>query len=155
MTNLAAVDSTCRDIIVRVGWPRIENLILSGNPLVQRASIELICNLATSSKCAEMFCETDKDYNVLPTSLSRLELLAALTDLDDAAARNAAAGAIATLTGWGGAVDMAMRQCPKLITRLIDVVKEEIAQMQKRMAVKIRACSFVHCQHSKLLLEKG
>lgn len=131
LTNLAAVDSTCRDIIVRVGWPRIENLILSGNPLVQRASIELICNLATSSKCAEMFCETDKNYNVLPTSLSRLELLAALTDLDDAAARNAAAGAIATLTGWGGAVDMVMRQCPKLITRLIDVVKEEIAQMQK------------------------
>lgn len=146
LTNLAAVDNTCSDIIVRLGWSRIENLMLSNNILVQRASIELVCNLATSMKCAEMFCNTDNNFKVLSTSASRLELLAALTDLDDAAARTAAIGAIATLTGWGRVVDMAMRQCTKLVNRLVEIVHEEVEQLQEdsgseNVDVLIRALS--------------
>jgi hypothetical protein len=45
LTNLASTDDTARNPIIRLGFPRIEELLLSNNKLVTRATVELICNL--------------------------------------------------------------------------------------------------------------
>lgn len=122
LTNVAADDETSRALIVRLGWQRIEILLTSSNDLVQRGAVELVCNLASSPYCAEKFFDIEKSKG---QCLSRLELLAALTDVDDLPARSAALGAVALLLGWGSIASDVIAKSTKLVTRLFDIVGEE------------------------------
>lgn len=123
LTNIASIDDTCRNTIVRLGWSKIEALLTSDNSMVQRAAVELLCNLAPSPYCAEKFLDLSKDKR--GPALSRLQLVAALTDLDDLAGRTAAAGAIAMLSEWGVMAGRAMIQCDRLVERLEEMLEQE------------------------------
>lgn len=118
LTNVASIDDGCRNIIIRHGWSKIETLMTASNPMVQRAAIELLCNLTASPLCAEKFLDNSAAAN------SRLDVLAALTDLEDPTARSAAAGALAMLSEWGPAPGI-MRASTRLVDRLLAIVNEE------------------------------
>lgn len=118
LTNIASIDDGCRNLILRHGWTKIESLITANNTMVQRAAIELLCNVAASPLCAEKFLDDS------PAANSRLEVLAALTDLEDDQARSAATAALAMLSEWGPAADV-MIKCERLVGRIVDIVKEE------------------------------
>ncbi|AOW05765.1 YALIA101S03e22100g1_1 [Yarrowia lipolytica] len=94
LTNLASFDDTTRKVIISHGWEKIENMMTSQNPMVQRSAVELVCNLSLSPYCAEKYLDGSKAAN------SRLNLLVALTDLSDEAGRLAAMGALAMLSEW-------------------------------------------------------
>lgn len=118
LTNVASVDDTCRNLIIRNGWAKIEMLLTSSNTMVQRSAIELLCNLAPSPLCAEKYLDGSQAAN------SRLDILAALTDLDDILARTAATGALAMLSEWGPATKV-MTSSKRLKDRLLTIVQEE------------------------------
>lgn len=94
LTNLASFDDTTRKVIISQGWEKIENMMTSQNPMVQRSAVELVCNLSLSPYCAEKYLDGSK------AATSRLNLLVALTDLSDEAGRLAAMGALAMLSEW-------------------------------------------------------
>ncbi|KAK4574615.1 SWI5-dependent HO expression protein 4 [Recurvomyces mirabilis] len=99
LTNLASMsDSTARDQVVRTAFAAIEDLLFSRNTLVQRGSVELVCNLMASPHCIALFADGS------PDSKRRLLILLALADVEDLATRKAAGGAIAALTEWDVAV---------------------------------------------------
>jgi protein unc-45 len=97
LTNLASLESgestSPAVTILKLGWQKIEDLILNSNMRVQRAATELVCNLAASPAGAAHFA--DSKYGA-----TRLKVLLALADADDDATRSAAAGALAMLTEW-------------------------------------------------------
>lgn len=123
LTNIASIDDSCRNTIVRLGWSKLEALLTSDNTMVQRAAVELLCNLAPSPYCAEKFLDLSKDKR--GPALSRLQLVAALTDLDDLAGRKAAAGALAMISEWGVMAGIAMIQCDRLVERLEEMLEQE------------------------------
>ncbi|KAI9790908.1 MAG: hypothetical protein M1816_004669 [Peltula sp. TS41687] len=90
LTNLCSVPDAAgiHSAIVAHAWPRIEDLLLSTHPLLQRAATELVCNLASSGGGAAPFLE----------SPNRVAILLALADSDDLATRRAAGGALVMLT---------------------------------------------------------
>jgi len=99
LTNLASMDDdNIRDSIIRVAWQQIEDLLLSSNALVQRASVELICNLMASPVGVAKFADGSKQAS------HRMQILLALADAVDLATRRAAGGALAALTEWDAAV---------------------------------------------------
>ena len=100
LTNLAAVDDDTRRTIVRVAWKDIEELLLYNNPRITTAAVELVCNIVQSPEEAEsLFADTSK-----PQAQTRLKILVALADAEDAATRSAAGGALAALTGYESVV---------------------------------------------------
>ncbi|ANB15212.1 She4p [Sugiyamaella lignohabitans] len=113
LTNIASFDDFCRDQIIRLGWNKIENLVTGSNVMVQRASIELICNLAMSPLCAEKYLDGSK------SAISRLELLVAFSDSDDGPTSIAAAGAMALLSEWGQPAVETMGHNSKCVQRLV------------------------------------
>lgn len=118
LTNVASLDDDCRNLIIRHGWSKIETLMTANNSMVQRSAIELLCNLSASPLCAEKYLDNSTSAN------SRLEVLAALTDLEDPISRSAATGALAMLSEWGPAASI-MRASSRLVERLVTIVKEE------------------------------
>lgn len=99
LTNLASTPSgEATDIIIRQALPTIEDLLLSNNTMIQRAATELVCNLTSFPSGIEAFADGS------PVADRRLHILLALADVEDAATRRAAGGALATLTGFEGAV---------------------------------------------------
>ncbi|KAK5005899.1 hypothetical protein LTR28_007140 [Elasticomyces elasticus] len=99
LTNLASIeDNTLRDSIVRLSWDHVEDLLLSSNVMIQRASVELVCNLMASPSCVAKFADGT------PQAAKRMQILLALADVEDVATRRAAGGALAMLTEWDAAV---------------------------------------------------
>ncbi|KAI9847994.1 MAG: hypothetical protein M1830_007315, partial [Pleopsidium flavum] len=99
LTNLASTpDTTFADTIIRLAWPTVEDLLLSNNTLVQRASVELICNLMLSPSGITKFADGTQRAG------QRLHILLALADVEDYATRRAAGGALAMLTEYDAAV---------------------------------------------------
>lgn len=95
LTNLASTPSgEAAEIIVRQALPTIEDLLLSNNTMIQRATVELICNLTTAAAGVEAFADGS------PAADRRLHILLALADVEDPATRKAAGGALATLVGY-------------------------------------------------------
>lgn len=117
LTNVAAIDEKCRDSIMIKGWTTIENLWSSNNHMIQRASVELICNLAWSPYCAEKFLDGSKQAN------SRLEMLSIFTDVESADTQRAAAGALALLAEWDPAAAVMSRNT-KLLDKLVKILNE-------------------------------
>ncbi|KAL8800323.1 MAG: hypothetical protein Q9223_002347 [Gallowayella weberi] len=99
LTNLASTPSgEATEIIIRQALPLIEDLLLSNNPLIQRATTELVCNFMNSPAGIEIFADESKAAD------RRLHILLALADVDDAGTRKAAGGALAALTCYEGVV---------------------------------------------------
>ncbi|KAK3073037.1 SWI5-dependent HO expression protein 4 [Teratosphaeriaceae sp. CCFEE 6253] len=100
LTNLASMEKPqARDLLLRdTTFEAIENLLFSTHTLVQRATVELVCNLMAAPACVAMFADGSQD------SKRRLRILIALTDVEDLATRRAAGGALAALTEWDVAV---------------------------------------------------
>lgn len=74
---------------------KIELLLLEQHPLIRRAAMELICNLiAGSEDVFERYGGADSSKG----AKSKLQVLLALSDVDDLPTRLAASGALATVT---------------------------------------------------------
>ena len=99
LTNLASTDDIARNPIIRLAFPQIEELLLSENKMITRATVELICNLMQAPTCVSKFADGSK-----PAS-NRMHILLALADSEDAETRRAAGGALASLTEWDTAVN--------------------------------------------------
>ena len=95
LTNLASDPSlNAGTQIVKSVFEKIEELLLSNTPLLQRAATELLCNLMTCSSGLQKLADGSKAAD------RRLHILLALADAEDVATRQAAAGALAMLTEW-------------------------------------------------------
>ncbi|KAF9270670.1 ARM repeat-containing protein [Marasmius fiardii PR-910] len=67
---------------------KVETLLLDDHPMIQRAAVELICNLVVGS---------DEFFEKYATSKSKLQIFVALSDAEDLGTRLAASGTLATL----------------------------------------------------------
>ncbi|KAI9677362.1 MAG: hypothetical protein M1822_008169 [Bathelium mastoideum] len=99
LTNLASADQEVSETIVRLSWPSVETLLLSSNPMVQCAAVELVCNLTTCPSGIALFADGSK------SAKNRMHILLALADVEKLETRRAAGGALAMLTDWEGTVD--------------------------------------------------
>ncbi len=62
LTNLASLtDEGISNLIIRQAWPAIEELLLSKHTLVQRAAVELVCNLAICPAGLKKFMDMGYD----------------------------------------------------------------------------------------------
>ncbi|KAL8931368.1 MAG: hypothetical protein Q9211_007013, partial [Gyalolechia sp. 1 TL-2023] len=105
LTNLASTPSSeTTDLIIRQGFPAIEDLLLSSNKMIQRAATELVCNFMTSATGIELFADET------PAADRRMHILLALADVDDPATRKAAGGALAALTCFEGPVKAILKR---------------------------------------------
>ncbi|TKA83653.1 hypothetical protein B0A55_00444 [Friedmanniomyces simplex] len=127
LTNLASTpdDTTSRDLLLREpAFAAIEDLLFSTNTLVQRATVELVCNLMASPSCVAKFADGSGD------SKRRILILTALTDVQDLATRRAAGGALAALTEWDVAVtavlDVKETKGVKAVVRMCGDESEEV-----------------------------
>lgn len=93
LTNLASTDDDTRQAIVRQAWPDVEEQLLSPNPMVTKATVELICNLVQCVDAMALYADGSTKAN------DRLNILLALADAEDEGTRSGAGGALATLTG--------------------------------------------------------
>lgn len=93
LTNLASSsDNSPANMIVRSAWDAIEDLLLSSNTMIRRATCELVCNLAATEAGLAKYADRSR------RSVQRLHTLLALADVNDLATRCAAGGALAMLT---------------------------------------------------------
>ncbi|KAA8628729.1 hypothetical protein SMACR_08804 [Sordaria macrospora] len=149
LTNLAAVDDDTRRTIVRVAWKDIEELLLYNNPRITTAAVELVCNIVQSPEEAEsLFADTSK-----PQAQTRLKILVALADAEDAATRSAAGGALAALTGYESVVKaIAERERgPEIILGLCEDDNEDLRHRGVFVLLNMVACEG---QTGKLAREK-
>ncbi|KAL4872650.1 hypothetical protein BDV12DRAFT_161918 [Aspergillus spectabilis] len=119
LTNLAShPDAAAAEAIVRQAWSQVEDLLLSRNPLIQRAACELVCNLMT--------CESGiiKMADGTKRAAQRLHILLALTDTEDLTTRQAAGGALAMLTEFDPVIAGVLER-PRGVQLLLNLCQEE------------------------------
>lgn len=131
LTNLASTDDSTRDLIIRIGWQKIEETMLSSNEMVQRATVELVCNLMASPAGVEKFADGSKSAG------NRLHILLALADSEDLATRRAAGGALAMLTEWDKACEAIMNR-ERGVEILLAMVSEDSEELRHRGVVCVR-----------------
>ncbi|KAL2069629.1 hypothetical protein VTL71DRAFT_14308 [Oculimacula yallundae] len=125
LTNLASTDDTARNPIIRIAFPQIEELLLSNNKLVTRATVELICNLMQAPEGVAKFADGGKQAS------QRMHILLALTDSEDFETRRAAGGAMASLTEWDTAVN-AILERDRGVPLLLALCKEDQEELRHR-----------------------
>lgn len=130
LTNLASTDDSARNPIIRLAWPAIEELLLSTNTLVTRATVELICNLMQSPEGVAKFADGGRQAS------QRLHILLALADSEDFETRRAAGGALASLTEWDTAVN-AILERESGVRILLALCGEEQEELRHRGVVCI------------------
>lgn len=128
LTNLASTDDSTRQIIIRLCFSSVEELLLSQNTLIQRASVELICNLTLSPEGVTLFADGSKQ------ATQRLHILLALSDAEDFETRRAAGGALAGLSEWDTAVDAILKR-EGGVKLLLGLCKEEKEELRHRGVV--------------------
>ncbi|KAF2767157.1 ARM repeat-containing protein [Teratosphaeria nubilosa] len=128
LTNLASIEEdTPRDLIVRSVFDKIEDLLFNPNRMIQRATVELVCNLMAAPACVAKFADGSND------SKRRLLILLALTDFEDLATRRAAGGALAALTQWDVAVSAVLSaEDSRGIKALLDLCRDENEEVLHR-----------------------
>lgn len=105
LTNLASMeDPSPRELQIRTAWTKLEELLFSSNTLVQRASVELVCNLVAAPSGVAKFADGSPDAG------RRMRVLLALADGEDLATRRAAGGALAMLTEWDAVVNVVLEK---------------------------------------------
>lgn len=133
LTNLASMDdNSIRELEIRLIWQHLEDhLLFSSNILVQRASVELVCNLMASPNCVTKFVGDGSKREG-----TRMQILLALADVEDLATRRAAGGALAMLTEWDAAVGAILDQqadsTPKGIMVLLGMCADESDEIKHR-----------------------
>lgn len=130
LTNLASTDDVARDAIIRAGFPQVEELLLSNNKMVTRATVELICNLMLSPEGVAKFADGGR-----PAS-HRMHIILALGDSEDFETRRASGGALVSLTQWDAAVN-AILERDKGIKILLALCTEDQEEMRHRGVVCI------------------
>jgi len=130
LTNLASTDDTARNPIIRLAFPRIEELCLSNNTMVTRATVELLCNLMQSPECVAKFADGGKQAS------QRMHIMMALADSEDLATRKAAGGALASLTQWDAAVNSILER-DRGVVILLALCKEDEEELRHRGIVCI------------------
>jgi hypothetical protein len=128
LTNLASTDDTARNPIIRLAFPQIEELLLSNNKMVTRATVELVCNLMQSPVCVAKFADGGKQAS------HRMHLLLALADSEDFETRRAAGGALASLTEWDTAVN-AILERDRGVRILLALCREDAEELRHRGVV--------------------
>lgn len=120
LTNLASYphDDSAPELTVRQGWSAVEDLLLSSNTRVQRASCELVCNLMTCESGIIKFADGSKQ------AAQRLHILLALSDADDSPTRRAAGGALAMLTEFDAAI-AAILERPRGVELLLGLCQDD------------------------------
>lgn len=99
LTNLASMeDDEVRQLVISTAWQQVEEQLLSSNPLVSKAAVELVCNLMLSPEGIALYADGNRQAG------QRLHILLALADAEDEATRSAAGGALATLSGFENVV---------------------------------------------------
>ena len=120
LTNLASdplLDAGTQ--IVKSIFDKIEELMLSGNPLLQRAATELLCNLMTCPSGLQKLADGSK------AASRRLHIVLALADAEDVATRQAAAGALAMLTEWFEVVVKAILERERGVKILLTLCEDD------------------------------
>ncbi|KAL3421531.1 hypothetical protein PVAG01_07977 [Phlyctema vagabunda] len=128
LTNLASTDDSARNPIIRIAWSQIEELLLSNNKMVTRATVELICNLMQSPEGVAKFADGGKQAS------QRMHILLALADAEDIATRSAAGGALASLTEWDTAVN-AILERDRGVSILLGLCQEDLEDLRHRGVV--------------------
>ncbi|KIM88855.1 hypothetical protein PILCRDRAFT_3023 [Piloderma croceum F 1598] len=97
LTNLSSLGPEAASRVAKADglMNKVELLLLEQHPLVRRAAMELICNLVAGSE--EVF-ERYSGAEDSRGSKSKIQIILALSDVDDLPTRLAASGALATLT---------------------------------------------------------
>jgi len=99
LTNLASIRSGVpAEAIIDQSWDTVEELLLSNNTLIRRATTELVCNLMNCVKGLELFADES------PAAGRRLHILLAMADVEDKETRKAAGGALSSVAPYDGAV---------------------------------------------------
>jgi hypothetical protein len=130
LTNLASTDDTARNPIIRLAFPQVEELLLSNNKLITRATVELLCNLMQAPTCVSKFADGSKQAS------HRMHILLALADSEDFETRRAAGGALASLTEWDAAVNAILERDTGLRI-LLALCKEDSEELRHRGVVCI------------------
>lgn len=130
LTNLASISDSTRATIIRLAFPQIEDLMLSPNTLVQRASVELICNLCASPQGVEKFADGSS------AAKQRMNVLCAMADVDDVATRRAAGGALAMLTGWDAAANAVLER-ERGVRNVLGLCEDESEEVRHRGIVVV------------------
>ncbi|KAG9821951.1 ARM repeat-containing protein, partial [Aureobasidium melanogenum] len=126
LTNLASLeDETVKDALLRQAWDPTQDLLLSSNKLVQRASVELVCNLMASPAGVAKYADGSA------AAKQRLHILLALADAEDDATRRAAGGALAMLTEWDAAAN-AVLEHERGIPILLDLCADSSDDVKHR-----------------------
>ncbi|KAE9398518.1 hypothetical protein BT96DRAFT_920833 [Gymnopus androsaceus JB14] len=110
LTNLASATPEVSSRVANTDGllDHVELLLLDDHPMVQRASVELLCNLiAGSEKVFDRYSGADG------AGKSKLRIILALSDVEDLQTRLAASGALATLTS-----------APSACKALLDIQRE-------------------------------
>ena len=146
LTNIASYST---DLATRIAKAdglinKVELLLLEDHVLVQRASIELICNLIAGSD--EIF-ERYGGGDTVGSGMSKLQVVLALSDVDDLPTRLAASGALATLTISPGA-------CRALFALQLDRHRF-LPMMVQLIAPSNSTDSTGQAQHASGLLHRG
>lgn len=133
LTNLAsAPDASAANIIIKIAWDEIEDLLLGNNAMLRRASCELICNLTVIPAGAEKFADGSKRAS------QRLHLLVAMADVDDLPTRRAAGGALAMLTEQFTPVVLAILDLKRAPEILLDLCQDDDSGVMHRGLVVVR-----------------
>lgn len=130
LTNLSSASpEACSRIFTFEGlMNKVEFMLLDDNHLIQRASTELICNLIAGS--GEAF-EKYGGQEETASSKSKLQILVALSDVEDCHTRLAASGALATVTSSPNAckalysLQMERHRVLPILAQLIDPESED------------------------------
>ncbi|KAG2156576.1 ARM repeat-containing protein [Suillus bovinus] len=125
LTNIASQSTGCADRIFSTPHllNKVELLMLEDHTLIRRAATELICNLIGGSEAA--FSRYGGSPDVHATK-SKLQVLLAMSDMDDLPTRLAASGALATVTSASTAcqavfeLQLDRHRAFSIIARLID-----------------------------------
>ncbi|KAI5201028.1 ARM repeat-containing protein [Aureobasidium subglaciale] len=131
LTNLASLeDDAVKDALLRQAWQPTEDLLLSTNKLVQRAAVELVCNLMASPAGVAKYADGSA------AAKHRLHVLLALADAEDLATRRAAGGALAMLTEWDAAAK-AVLEHERGVGILLDMCGDDSDEIKHRGLVCI------------------
>ncbi|KAK6506449.1 hypothetical protein TWF506_011359 [Arthrobotrys conoides] len=117
LTNLASTTDSIRSVIVKKEFTIIEELLLHANDMIQRAAVELVCNLMVAPETVSLFVEG-------PRSGNRLQMLLAIAQADDVPSRLAAGGALAMLTEWDAGVKKILER-EGGVQRVLEICEDE------------------------------
>ena len=144
LTNLVSDPTlaTAPEVLRSGVFPRIEDLMLSSNSLLQRAATELVCNLMASPEGLEKYADGSA------AASRRLHILVALTDVDDTPTRRAAGGALAMITEFPAAVTAILNR-ERGLQLLFNLCQDEDVGCIQRSLVCIRNIVFAEGEAGK------